>query len=625
MKKLPEILLSRELSALLYFFPLLALSGSLAYLLIGLYWPVRLLLFLMSLGGSWWLAGRFPMQPADSQATARWQKREVWTTIAYFVCLIAGLAILLDGRSNRPLISPWDTVSNFEFLAFGLGSLCLLLLNRWRPLPRVLLCGHYLWSFSVFIIVYAIGYGFDPFIHEASIRAIESSGRIAPLTPYYLGQYSLVSIFHGLFAGNLSRWSQLLVPGLAALLLPLLWPRRSTGLIMLAFSFAIFTLTTPQNLAYVFLAAVILLATRPQPDKGTLTLAWLLAGAALFTQPIAGIPAVLLAASLSAESRTPRRAQSLVRWAFLAAYALAVPLAFYFFSASAGASVNLAWPDMRELFAGLIPSNPQRERWWLNFTYLFAANRGWLFAALSVGGIVALWRQQEHLLLRRLAWPAGALVISALVASLLNFHFLIEYERFDYPLRLLVIAALFMLPLAARPLDSFLDRLAQQPLRLGWPLYLLLGAVLAVSLYLSYPRFDHYHNSHGYAVSRADVMAVDWIENDAAGADYIVLANQQVSAAALRQLGFKKYYPGDVFFYPIPTGGPLYQEYLNMTGRPTTATMSAAMDLAGVRLAYFVLDDYWFEADKIGPEAELIADHSELIADGQVRVYRFRK
>lgn len=182
-----------------------------------------------------------------------------------------------------------------------------------------------------------------------------------------------------------------------------------------------------------------------------------------------------------------------------------------------------------------------------------------------------------------------------------------------------------MLPFVAYLLDNLLDRLRVLKLRNGWPLYLLLGALLAASLYLSYPRFDRYHNSHSYAVSQADVMAVDWIEQDAAGAEYVVLANQQVSAAALRQLGFKKYYPGDIFFYPIPTGGPLYREYLNMTNQPTAATMSAAMDLAGVRLAYFVLDDYWFEADKIAPEAELIAEHVERIAGGQVRVFRFRK
>ncbi len=625
MKKLPEILLSRGLSALLYSFPLLALSGSLTYLAVGLYWPLRVALLLLSLVGSWWLAGRFPLNSANQQTETPRQKREWWIVAAYLLCLIAGLAILLDGRSNRPLISPWDTVSNLEFLAFGLGSLCLLLLDRWRALPRILLITHYLWAFSVFIIVYAIGYGFDPFIHEASIRAIETSGRIAPLTPYYLGQYSLVSIFHGIFGGNLSRWSQLLVPGLASLLLPLLWPRRSSGLILLLFSFALFTLTTPQNLAYLFLAAAVLLASRSVLSKGETLFLWLLAGAALLTQPIAGIPACFLALAVTLEKRFSPRRQAWLRFALFAAFTLAVPLALYLFSSPGSTAVSLRQPDLASLLAGLFPGNPQRESWWLNFTYLFAANRGWLYAALGICGIVAAWRSGRHTLINRLVWPAIALFLSAIAASFLSFHSLIEYERSDYPLRLLIIAGLFMLPFAACPLDNLLDRLRVLKLRSGWPLYLLLGALLAASFYLSYPRFDRYHNSHGYAVSQADVMAVDWIEQDAAGAEYVVLANQQVSAAALRQLGFKKYYPGDIFFYPIPTGGPLYKEYLNMTSRPATATMSAAMNLAGVQLAYFVLDDYWFEADKIAPEAELIAEHVERIAGGQVRVYRFRK
>ena len=61
-------------------------------------------------------------------------------------------------------------------------------------------------------------------------------------------------------------------------------------------------------------------------------------------------------------------------------------------------------------------------------------------------------------------------------------------------------------------------------------------------MYLSYPRFDHYHNSRGFSVGRADINAVRWINDHAENDDYIVLANQQVSAAAIREFGFKKYF-----------------------------------------------------------------------------------
>lgn len=617
--------LRRLAAAALYFLPLLALLGSLAYLAFGLAWPVRFIVLFLSLISSVLLEVFFPL----GLKTGTEEKTRPWTMIdwlilsAYAVSFIVGLYLLWQGRSDRPLISPWDTVSNFEFLAFGLGSLCLLILARRRLIPRLCLVAHYLWAFSIFLFVYAIGYGFDPFIHEAAVKAIEASGRIQPLTPYYLGQYSVVAIFHSIIGGTIAGWSRWLVPVLAGISLPCLWPRRSSALLLLLFPFTILTLTTPQNLAYLFLLLIICLAMQPRPAAGNMLLVWLLAGAAFLTQPIAGLPALILATTLAVENQRGRLKRSW-RWLSLLAFALSVPAALYAFSWNSPTALNWHWPDLVALFQSLVPGNPSRESWWLNATYLWDANRGWLYLLLAAGGFW-LARRQAPQRLTRFAWPALALLISAIVASALDFHFLIEYERSDYPLRLLLIAGLFCVPLAALPLEHFFARLAAIRLRRTWPLYLLLAALLSASLYLSYPRYDHYHDSHGYAVSKADTLAVDWIERDAAGGDYVVLANQQASAAALRQLGFKKYYPNDIFFYPIPTGGPLYRQYLAMIKRPDRETMRAAMDLAGVDRAYFLLDSYWRDADKIAAEAELIADRSEAIAGGQVRVYRFTK
>ena len=45
--------------------------------------------------------------------------------------------------------------------------------------------------------------------------------------------------------------------------------------------------------------------------------------------------------------------------------------------------------------------------------------------------------------------------------------------------------------------------------------------------------------------------------------------------------GFKTYYHDDVFYYPIPTGGPLYEKFLTMVNdAPTRATIIEAMDIA---------------------------------------------
>ncbi|MBU4375668.1 hypothetical protein KKH38_04155, partial [Patescibacteria group bacterium] len=145
-----------------------------------------------------------------------------------------------------------------------------------------------------------------------------------------------------------------------------------------------------------------------------------------------------------------------------------------------------------------------------------------------------------------------------------------------------------------------------------------------------------YFNSRCFSTSKNDIEAVNWIENNTES-DYIVLANQQVSAAALREFGFKKYYSpplidkergsgGEVFYYPVPTGGPLYQYYLDMVyEKPSRETMAKAMDLAGVSEGYFVLNKYWRAFDKILEEAKLEADSWEDIGDGDVFVFKYYK
>jgi hypothetical protein len=153
-----------------------------------------------------------------------------------------------------------------------------------------------------------------------------------------------------------------------------------------------------------------------------------------------------------------------------------------------------------------------------------------------------------------------------------------------------------------------------------WLILIVSGSL--ASLYLSYPRFDDYANSHGYATSKADILAVRFIEQDARGKNYIVLANQQVSAAALREFGFNRYY-NNLFYYPIPTGGLLYQYYLALVKEPNLATISAAAELAGVKRVYVVINEYWWQAKRLIAELDLIAGEHQVINGGKDHVFRF--
>jgi hypothetical protein len=150
--------------------------------------------------------------------------------------------------------------------------------------------------------------------------------------------------------------------------------------------------------------------------------------------------------------------------------------------------------------------------------------------------------------------------------------------------------------------------------------------MLTISLYISYPRYDKYFNSRGYSVGINDLNAVKLINQDAKE-PYIALADQQVSVAALKEFGFSNYYQtaaGLIYFYPIPTGGPLYQYYLDMVYKnPDQKTMQGALDLSGVKVGYLVVNKYWNESGKIINEAKLDAD-SFFNVNNEVYIFKYK-
>ena len=60
-------------------------------------------------------------------------------------------------------------------------------------------------------------------------------------------------------------------------------------------------------------------------------------------------------------------------------------------------------------------------------------------------------------------------------------------------------------------------------------------------------------------------------------------------------------------------------------GAPIRETVTAAMENVGVDLAYFVVDNYWWKADKLVERAKQSADAWIDIGDGQVHVFKYEK
>lgn len=613
-----------------------SILGSVVYVAIGLTLPLRLLVVVISIALI--ILGRkfFRTSSTESNPSAPLSSQLLAILLLYGLLAFTGVYQLVLHRSARPLLTPWEVLPGSHFIIYGLALLCLfyLLPRLSKKLSVLLLILQYAWSFSIAVMVYAIGYGYDPFIHQATVTAIEQLGRIYPTTFYYLGQYSLITVLHTIFGLSIAWWDKLLVPLLASIFLPLtlyqklktaLTLRGSSALLLLLLPFTIFIVTTPQNLAYLFLILIILWALRLERRADYIVL-WLLAITTFFTQPIAGVPALLLAASCSLACFSSLRWQRLGRYILLAGYTLALPLAFYFFTAATShQAIHLTLPHLGHLFNFFIPANPHQETWYLNLIYFVSAARGLLVMLLIVTGMYLAYRRKQISSLSKYGAPALALIVSAILTSALDFHFLIDYERSDYPQRILTVALLFTLPFIILTLEDILSRLAKQSafVRMNW--LVLLTGLLTISLYLSYPRFDHYYNSHGYASSAADLTAVHWINDQPHTGPYIVLANQQTSALAIREFGFKSYVNDEMFYYPVPTGGPLYQYYLQLVEQPSLTTVHEAMERAGVTQVYVVLNDYWWQAEKLGPELQAIATETVTLQDGQIMVFSFTK
>jgi hypothetical protein len=244
---------------------------------------------------------------------------------------------------------------------------------------------------------------------------------------------------------------------------------------------------------------------------------------------------------------------------------------------------------------------------------------------MFLASIFAIWKNRDDRRESIILFSSATLVVIAglVLQAAGEFPFLIDYERGNYADRLFVIASLILLIPALGGLSRALARIPRLGLAPALLLLALIPAGISANAYTSLPRHDAANVSRGWSVGRADIEAARWIDRDATGSPYTVLANQSVSAAAVQELGFKRY-AGEVFFYPIPTGGPLYQKFLDiMDINSNIDPVREAARLGQTKLVYVVLNDYWWDASKVAEHLSAMADRQESFRDNRVRVYRF--
>jgi len=553
----------------------------------------------------------------------------------YLVIILSCFYILYNNRISEAIISPWQVLPNYFFILYALSIFILIIISIKSKKQIIWLISiHYFLSFSIAIIVYKLGYGFDPFIHNATMELIDKNGFVEPKPFYYLGQYSFIIILHKISFLPIALINKFLTPVLVSIYLPILLKSvlkkyfnnnkniNLTIITLLIIPFGFFISTTPQSLAYLFLILTLLygLICKSIFD---LIIIYLLAFTALFIQPIAGIPAIIFTLFLTIYHSDFKKIKNIFYIIISFFSIISLPLAFWFIEKN-NTTVNTNLEKIQFFTKNLIPKIPNSENFILNFIYLYAFNLKYIISFIVIAGIIIAIKNKKQCKIFIIYFISSiALFFSYFLTKHFSFNFLISYERLNYANRILTVACIFLLPFILIAIYGFFNALSKQNKIIKNIFLIFIVILITTSFYISYPRFDNYYNSHGYSISNSDIKAVHWIENQT-NSDYIVLANQQVSATALREFGFKKYYKNNIFYYPIPTGGQLYQYYLDMVyKKPSKQTMLSAMKLTGVNEGYFILNKYWWAFPKILREAKLEADSWIEIDNGNIFIFYY--
>ncbi|MEI7512176.1 MAG: hypothetical protein WCK01_01810 [Candidatus Uhrbacteria bacterium] len=567
-------------------------------------------------------------EPAEVEEVTSNKKEIIWILTLLIPSLIAfGYAIKASSgvATDLAIRTPWPLLPIGTLVACILPAIAAWL-AAWKTKSRVLVTSLAALSLiSVTLIaplVYSVGFGFDGFLHQASETILLNTGTLSPKPPYYIGQYVFVTWFTRLTQFNLETIDRFLVPLAAAALLFFLIPlskkyRAFPVAVLLFLPIATLVVTTPQAFAYLIGLVAVITALVSRENKWHPAVPISFAVWALCIHPLAGLPLALGCAAIL----FPR-----LKYLFAIGAIASIPTAFAFLNTSqASITWNIAnlWDaqTIQAFFSAMVP--PQnRVALWADWASMVAFLSPWMM--LIAAGVAIkhdLERRRDWILLSILG--IGMIIAGIFLKGAGEFAFLIEYERGNYADRLFVISTLFLLAPAATGVSLILERMKRASAITAITLLLGLFSWHAAQAYNALPRFDASVASHGWSSSASDLEAVRWIDRDAGIEPYVVLANQSVSAIAVRELGFKRY-AKDVFFYPIPTGGPLYQVFLRMVGTEINAdTLHDASELGQSKLIYVVLNDYWWDASRVSESLAGLSQAQQSFGNGADRVYKF--
>lgn len=527
--------------------------------------------------------------------------RLLFHEIVFFACIVFAFATLFFSRTESAVLGPWQTVRAPFFIFYFLSAFYLLWtwLKRREQLFLFHLVLFGILSTSVALIVFPLGFGFDPLIHEAAQSHIAHNGILEPKTFYYTGYYVLAIFLSKITALDLSLINRLIVPvGIMLSLIPLALAalkRLPVVLLFFAVPYPFLIVSTPWGFAYGITALAVLSSMLVRKEQSMhSSVPFLLGLAALLIHPLAGIPAMFYAAlhalmPLFCRFTTQSRGVILTLYCIIGI--IAIPAAFALNARiSSQLAVTFSFPS---LSLPTLFSFQTRFSSVLDPIYLYSQN---LFAVLAIAalpGICVLWKQghaQRRLALAGMLLFAITLAHAFILTHVINFPSLISYERDDYGMRLVWLAFLFLIPGLAETARMMYSRFLSLerpylPILAG---FVFSACLLTANLYLSYPRNDAFQAFHGYNASSADIEAVKWIRKDAGAKRFVMLANQITSATLIHEYGFGE----GSFSYALPTSSPLYEIYRDVLRKPTMRQIEQIKKLYPGASIYIAISAY---------------------------------
>lgn len=587
--------------------------------------------------------------------------------ILYLIFIIVNIYcwyIVINSQTTRALHSPWEVIPGYFFLLFGLDVLILIGIvyfskNMFWSLLSVFVT--LLLSNSVAIIVYKLGYGFDPIIHLVNEKNIFTTGLITPKSIIYIGQYTLIVSLAKIFQLNLNGleiFEKFFLPILTSLFLPYiiyntfcnirLINKSSTKKLLLCSLFflpiASFIVTLPSSLANFYLLIGIFWGFLILTNGGISILPLvILTFASFVTHALVGLFSIIFLIIISLFLIIKKQQLHLINKVIFILITVIIlsaiiPVSFIFNSKTTSVlkvtTNSLSVIKLNEFFHEFYSKIKFTSNDFPGF-YKLIYNYGLSSISLlliSFAVLLIFLALRKKYLPVFLVFGATFIIIQInylIMKYLFTFSGLIGYERDDYTERVFYGSFIFFLPFAIYIIIFIISRIFSKFNYLIKLIIILIIVIFStITLYLKYPVYDNYVRNHGLSASLAGLKAVQYVNNDATANgyhDYFVLTDQMVSVMALKEYGYYKYYK-DQFYYPIPTGGKLYTYYLKLIyDDQKIIYVKEASDFMGPKIVYLIVVNYWDNYNEISKRIKKISDEYNIIKtdDNEVLIAKF--